>query len=294
MARSVEIFPPFDLPCRAQIALPAPRDITPTWSTTALAHILITGASSGLGEYLALELARRGHVLGLVARRGDKLAEVAEAIARVGGRAAWSVADVTDREALRRAIAELEVANGPTDILVANAGSGTPSPAARIDAERVLSIMRLNYDGVVYAIEAVLPGMLARGAGQIVAVSSLAAWLGLPQNGAYSASKAAVSRLMEAYSGELRPLGIAVTTIHPGFVRTPLTAKNRFKMPFLQEPESAARVMADGILARRRTVDFPVAMRWLVRVASWLPAPLFERAVQRALPSTRPEAQTRG
>jgi short-subunit dehydrogenase len=258
-----------------------------------LSHVLITGASSGLGEYLAVELGRRGHTLSLVARRAEQLAQVVERVEQAGGRARWAVADVTARDALRNAVRELEAHHGPTDILVANAGSGNPSPAARIDAERVVGIMRLNYDGVVYAIEAVLPGMLERQQGQIVAVSSLAARLGLPQNGAYSASKAAVSRLMEAYAAELGPLGVAVTTVHPGFVRTPLTDKNKFRMPFMLEPEAAANIMADGILRRSRRVDFPLPMVWLVQLASWLPTPIFERAVQRALPSTRPSPNVR-
>lgn len=254
-----------------------------------MAHVLITGASSGLGEFLAIELAKRGHDIGLIARRGDLLADVAGKVEALGRRAAWSTADVTDRDGLQAAIRDIESRLGPTDILVANAGSGQPSPARRIDASVVTRIMRLNYDGVVYAMEAVLPAMVERRAGQIVAVSSLAGRLGLPQNGAYSASKAAVSRLMEAYSAELRPLGIAVTTVHPGFVRTPLTAKNKFSMPFLMDADIAVRTMADGILARRRKVDFPSPMVWLVGLASLLPASLFEALVQRVL---APKADT--
>jgi short-subunit dehydrogenase len=249
-----------------------------------MAHVLITGASTGLGRALAVEFGRRGHSLGLVARRGDLLEAVASEVRAAGGRAASATADVTDRRALQAAVASLVEALGPVDILIANAGAGGPTPATKIDAERICAMMRLNYDGVVYAVEAALPDMLRRGAGQIVAVSSVAGWRGLPASGAYSASKAAVSTLMESFGIELRSRGIAVTTVHPGFVKTPLTAKNRFPMPFLLEADRAARIMVDGILARRRTVDFPFRMVLLMGFVRRLPAAVYELGALRMTP----------
>ena len=250
--------------------------------------VVITGASSGLGEYLAVELGRRGHVLGLVARRQAELERVAGLVRATGARAEIAAADVTDGPGLKAAIDGLVAAVGPVDILVANAGGGDQTPATRIDAGRITKLMRLNFDGVVNAIEAVLPAMLARKSGQIVAVSSVAGRLGLSPSTAYSASKAAVTILMEGFGVELRPLGIAVTTILPGFVRTPLTDKNKHPMPFMVEPDWAARVMADGILARRRLIAFPLIMNLITRLATWLPAFLFEALWGRLSPSPRP------
>lgn len=250
--------------------------------------VVITGASSGLGEYLAVELGRRGHVVGLVARREVELERVAGLVRATGAKAAYAMADVTDGPALKAAIGRLAAEHGPVDILVANAGGDAFTPATRFDAAKFASVFRLNVDGVLNAFDAVLPAMLERRSGQIVAVSSMAARLGLSPSSAYSASKAAVSTLMEAFGVELPPYGIAVTTVHPGFVRTPLTAKNKHPMPFLVEPERAARLMADGILARRRRVDFPFMMNVITRLAAWLPAFVFEPLLRRLSPSPRP------
>jgi short-subunit dehydrogenase len=247
-------------------------------------NIVITGASSGLGEVLAKELGRRGHNLGLVARRVENLKTLAAEIRAMGGQACVAAADVTDRLAIHAAIARIEGVFGPIDIAIANAGGGARTPATAFVAADVSRVFRLNVDGVANTFEAVLPSMLARGAGQIVAVSSLAAWRGLPPSTAYSASKIAVTTLLEGMRVELAPLGIAVTTIHPGFVKTPLTEKNEFGMPFLLEADDAARRMADGILARKREVNFPFQLTVLMRVVHWLPAPIFEYLARRLMP----------
>lgn len=245
-------------------------------------HVLITGASSGLGEHLAVELARRGHAVSLLARRRDALDAVAARITAAGGRCTVAVADVTDQGATAAAIASCVEVFGPVDIAIANAGGGGPVTADRLDVERASHLFRLNVDGVLHTFAPVLPAMIARGDGQIVAVSSVAAWKGLPGSGIYSAAKAAVMVLMEAWSAELRHRGVAVTTIFPGFVRTPLTAKNKFRMPFLLEPEDAARRMADGIEARRRAVSFPAPLVLLMAIVRRLPAGMFELLARRA------------
>ncbi len=249
-----------------------------------MGHVVITGASSGLGEYLAIELGRRGYSLGLIARRKEQLEQVAEKVRATGAKAAVAAADVTDREAVHAAIRGLEAEFGPTGIVIANAGTGIVTSGARFNAQKIGDLMRLNFDGVMYAFEAVLPAMMERKSGQIVAVSSLAGYRGLPGNGAYGASKAAVTTMMQALSTELRPQGIIVTTIHPGFVRTPLTDKNRFKMPFLMEPERAAQIMADGIEGKRRTINFPWQMGILMRALQAVPAPIFEALAGKVAP----------
>jgi short-subunit dehydrogenase len=249
-----------------------------------MGHVVITGASSGLGEALAIEMGRRGHTLGLVSRRLDMLGEVAEKVRATGAKAAIAAADCTDREAVHRAVASLVEVNGPVDLLVANAGGGGPTPATKIDAAKIVGQMRLNFEGVVYAFEAVLPAMVARKAGHVAAVSSLAAFKGMPGDGAYSASKAAVSVLCDAFGLELAAHGIAVTTIHPGFVRTPMTAKNKFPMPFMMDADRAARIMADGLERRKREINYPFPTMILARLARWIPARLLMAILNRARP----------
>ncbi len=241
---------------------------------------LITGASTGIGHALALELARRGYAVGLVARRAELLEEAAQAIRAAGGTAAWAVADVTDRAAMEAAAARIEAEIGPIDLLVANAGGGPPAPAHKVPVDAVLESMSLNFNGALFAAGAVLPGMLARKRGHISVVSSVASFRGMPTQGAYCASKAAISTLFEAWRIDLRGSGIAVTTIHPGFVATPLTAKNKAPMPFLLSAEQAARIIASGLARRDADITFPwqlrILMGWLLR---WTPAWIWDRVI---------------
>lgn len=246
-----------------------------------MGHVLLTGASSGIGAALAVELARRGHDLSLIARRTELLDEVAAQVRALGRRASIASVDVTDRDAMTAAIARFVDELGPVDIAIANAGAGGDTPASKLDPERVSWMFRLNVDGVVHTFAPVLPAMVERGSGQIVAVASIAGLIGLPGAGAYSATKAAVQTLMDAFSVELRGRGVAVTTVNPGFVRTPLTDKNKFPMPFMWEVDRAARRIADGIERRRRRVEFPWQLSWLVRLGRALPAPLREALLRR-------------
>lgn len=245
---------------------------------------LITGASTGIGAALAVEYGRRGHAVGLVARRAELLQDVAERVEAAGGRAAWAVADVTDREGLTAALQHLEAQLGPCDLLVANAGSGEPSPAHKVPIETIEKILDLNVRGVLYAIGAVLPGMVERRSGHIAAVSSVAGFRGLPGTGAYSASKAYVTTLLESFRVDLRRRGIAVTSINPGFIETPLTAVNRFPMPFLMKAERAATLIADGLQARPAELTFPWQMKWLMHLARILPNWAYDLIIQRASP----------
>jgi len=243
---------------------------------------IITGASSGLGAGLAKELAQRGFAVGILARRQPELEAVVAEIAAAGGSAAWRVCDVTDAGGLAQAIHSLESELGPCSLLVANAGGGAPSTALNFDGPTANRVMRVNYEGTVNAISAVLPGMLERGTGQIAATSSLASYRGLAPGGPYSAAKSAVSTLLESMSVELRPVGVTVTTIHPGFVKTPGTADNQHKMPFLMELDDAVRVMADGLIAKRREINFPLPLSTLMRVVRQLPRWLYEPLLRRA------------
>lgn len=240
---------------------------------------VITGASSGIGWALAKELARQGAKVGLVARRRDNLTALADEITRSGGTAALACADVADRAAVAAAIGEVTGRLGPADLLVANAGVGAPTTVEPLNTEAVERMFRVNVFGVVYAIEAVLPAMLARGRGHLAAVSSVAAYKGLPGESGYCASKAAVNTFLEGLRIQLRGRGVAVTTICPGFVETPMTAVNKFRMPWLMSAERAARLIAGALLRKKKVYNFPRRMGALMWLTGWLPDWVVARAM---------------
>ncbi len=246
--------------------------------------VIITGASTGIGAALAVEYGRRGHKVGLVARREALLAEVGAQVSAVGGTPAWAACDVTDRVAVVGAIALIEEKLGPCDLLVANAGAGEPSAATKVPVDAIERMLDLNVRGVLYSIGAVLPGMLARGSGHISAVSSVAGFRGLPGSGGYSASKAYVTTLLESFRIDLRRKGIAVTSINPGFIETPLTSTNKFRMPFLMKADRAARIIADGLQRRPGELTFPLQMKLLLGLARMLPNWLYDFVIGRASP----------
>jgi short-subunit dehydrogenase len=232
---------------------------------------VVTGASSGIGWALARALAAEGARVGLVARRRDALEKLAAEIGQAGGTAAVAPADVGERQATVAAIREVAARLGPVDLLVANAGVGAPTLLEPFNVAAIETMFRVNTLGVVYAVEAVLPEMLRRGRGHLAAVSSLAAYKGLPGESAYCASKAAVNSLMEGLRIQLRGKGVAVTTICPGFVRTPMTAVNEFSMPFLLEADEAARRIVKALRRRVKVFDFPWQTALLMKLTRWLP-----------------------
>jgi len=241
---------------------------------------IVTGASSGIGKALALRLGAEGYRVGLIARRRDELDAVAAAIAAAGGEAVPAVGDVGDRAALRAAFALVEGRLGPTDVLVANAGFGAPTQLDPLNTADVEQTIRVNVLGVVYSVEAVLPGMLSRGRGHLLAISSLAAFKGLPGESAYCASKAAVNTYMEGLRIAVRRKGVVVTTVCPGFVQTPMSAMNS-AMPFLMSADSAARRIARLIARRRGGVHcFPMPMALLMSLIARLPDAVVARLVR--------------
>src|SRR5205807_1958438 len=154
---------------------------------------------------------------------------------------------------------------GPVDLLIANAGVGAPTVLTPLNVPDIEKMFRVNVLGVIYAIEAVLPGMLERKKGHLAAVSSIAAYKGLPGESGYTSSKAAVNTFMEGLRIQLRDKGIAVTTICPGFVKTPMTEVNKFHMPFLLEAEEAARRMVRALGKKKKVYNFPWQMSLLMR-----------------------------
>lgn len=239
--------------------------------------VLITGASSGIGHALALELGRRGAAVGLFARRAELLIKLAEEIERVGGKALALPGDVRQAVEIETAAARVRQLWGRIDILVANSGVSLVSSGRDVEAKDVADVITVNTLGTVNSVAAVLPDMVARQSGQLVAISSLAAFRGLPKSGAYSASKAAVSTFFESLRVDLRGKGVDVTIIHPGFVRTPLTANRKGKLLFLMEVEDAVRLIIRAIERRRRTYAFPWQLAGLVKLLRLMPNALYDR-----------------
>jgi len=248
-------------------------------------RVLITGATSGLGRELALQLAREGCRLALTGRREGRLSETAQAVRSLGAEVLTLAGDVADAAAVRRHYAAVQEKFGGLDWAILNAGV-TQSASARdsFRAQDFRGVYEVNVFGVVNWIEAVLPDMLKAGSGTIAGVASVAGFRGVPRSGAYSSSKAAVIALLESLRVDLRGTGVDVVTICPGFVRTEMT--DRWKpedMPFLMEPQAAARRMIAGIKGKRRIVHFPwvfsAAVKYLVRN---MPGFLYDRTASRA------------
>jgi short-subunit dehydrogenase len=241
---------------------------------------VITGASSGIGFELARCLAREGCKVGLIARRIDKLNALGTEITAAGGTAACVAADVGDRKQTVAAINEVAAKLGPVDLLIANAGVGMPTLLDQSNIEDVEQMFRVNLLGVVYALEAVLPEMVRRKSGHVAAVSSLASYKGLPGESAYCASKAAVNTYMEGLRIQLREHDVSVTTICPGFVQTPMTQANKFKMPFLLQADQAARKIVRALARRRKVYNFPWQMSLCMKLTAWLPDWIVARTMQ--------------
>lgn len=232
---------------------------------------IITGASSGIGAALARELARRGWTVALLARRADLL----DALVRELPTESIALpCDVTDASAVREAVER----SGPFDLAIANAGVGVPSHATKFNLDDAEVMTRVNILGMFNLFDAVIPSMIERRSGRFAGVASIAGLRGLPTSSVYSATKSAMQSFLEASRIELRPYGVGVTTINPGFVITEMTSKNRFKMPFLMTAEEAARVIVDGLERGKRVIEFPLPMSLLMRFARFLPAAVWDRA----------------
>jgi len=235
----------------------------------------ITGASGGIGAELARELQRRGGRIAISARRREALDEVAQ------GRMYVEPVDITDRDAVHTAVESVRAELGSIDVAVLNAGAWQQVSVDKFDAAAFRTQFNTNLMGTVHCIEALLPTMLADKRGVITGMASVAGYRGLPGSEAYGSSKAALINLLESLRGSLGPRGIRVQTISPGFVRTDLTARNKFPMPFLIDADQAARAIADGIAAEKTEIVFPLPMMLMMKAARLVPNALWPKLFAR-------------
>jgi NAD(P)-dependent dehydrogenase (short-subunit alcohol dehydrogenase family) len=231
--------------------------------------VLITGAASGIGKQLALTLAAEGARLALLDRQAEALDTLAGELK--GKPVACAVADVTDLAGMRAAVTQLETQLGPTDLLVASAGIGVRTPADAFRAEDFTAQIQVNLIGVINTLDPLLPGMVERKRGHIAVLSSMASYRGMPHMGGYCASKAGVNSLLDALRVELRPHGIAVTTLCPAWIRTPLTSPLGLPDKDMMAVEDAVNLIVWALRARKPFLAFPMGMAWQARLLRHTP-----------------------
>ncbi|MFN3307517.1 MAG: SDR family NAD(P)-dependent oxidoreductase, partial [Candidatus Kapaibacteriota bacterium] len=240
-------------------------------------RILITGASRGIGKSLALEIAKNEKAkFALISKNVELLQKVQREIQELGSTSVFYSCNVGNIIELQNAIINANKFLSGVDIAVLNAGvSHNKWIFQEGYAETFEEVYRTNVFGIAYALE-ILPTFMQKPGGKIVIISSLADARGFPSSSAYSSSKAAVTKLAEAARIELKPLGIDVITVKPGFVKTDMTAKNKFPMPFLLEPDEASKIIWNGIINNRKSIQFPLPMVILTKFIAILPNSIFD------------------
>ena len=230
----------------------------------------LIGASAGLGEALAHKISAAGAEVVVSARSEDALRELAD---KLPGKASWQVINVQDMESIRTAVAEV----GEIDGLVYLAGAYWPFGAKAWEPEHATTMIDVNLTGLVRVLGECVPGMVERDKGHIVITSSLTAFRGLPRSIGYTASKAGTLSLAECMYADLRKTGVKVQVFNPGFIKTQLTEKNDFKMPFLMEPEEAAQEVFDHMNSDSFEKSFPFLFSLFFRFAKFLPDSIYYR-----------------
>ena len=238
-------------------------------------HVLITGASSGIGYSLARRLAKRGWRVSAIARRYEKLTE----LQHHEGSIFPIAADVSVPEQIKSALLKAENASGSIDMAILNAGIYTPVDMKSFNSETFVKQMQVNYFGIIHCLDHLLPAMLARGSGHLALMGSVAGYRGLPKSAAYGPTKAALISLAESLYFDLVPHGIKIQVICPGFVDSEATAVNDFEMPDLISTDSAAKAIINGMQGSNFSINFPKSFTRKMRLLRLLPDRLFFRLV---------------
>jgi short-subunit dehydrogenase len=242
--------------------------------------VFITGASSGIGQALAQHYAKEGAIIGLVARRKNLLSNLQDSLLT---QTVTYALDVRDANALKEAADDFVARFGAPDIVIANAGvSAGTLTEKRDDINTFKGVIDINLLGMVQTFQPFIRSMKEAGKGSLVGIASVAGIRGLPGAGAYSASKAAVIAYLESLRVELSLDGVNVTTIAPGYIKTPMTDINHYGMPFLMAPDVAAKKFAVAIAKKKRFIVIPWQMSWLAKVMRLAPPWLWDIMMKHA------------
>lgn len=239
--------------------------------------VLITGASSGIGRELAIQLSKMNVKLAFVARRKNLLDDL------VNENTIAIKCDVSKKDEVESAYKQIIDKFGRIDIAILNAGYSVRMKVEDYNSEYAEQIFRANIFGIIYWVEQLIPDMMKRKEGMIVGVSSLADSKGYSKSGFYSASKAAATIYLEGLSSDLRKYNIKVLTVRPGFVKTPMTDKNEFDMPFIMSPEKAVKIIINGIEKEKRMIQFPWQLVLATRLSKLIPSGFFEFLESKAM-----------
>lgn len=243
--------------------------------------VWVTGASSGIGRGVALELARRGFRVAATARRDDELRKLESETAGDLGHVRAYPGDVSDAAGIAKVVEKIEAEQGPIALAFLNVGTYVPDGPDTVVGEGFRKTFELNIGGTANCLAPVLKMMEGRKRGQIVITASVAGFGGLPRATAYGATKAALINMAESLRLTLAPSGITVQVVNPGFVETPLTAGNTFPMPFLVPLDKAVKRICDGFQAGGFEITFPKRLSWVLKGINMLPYPAYFWLVER-------------
>jgi short-subunit dehydrogenase len=252
--------------------------------------ILITGASSGIGCELARQFAEYDCKLALLARREILLNEIEKELIHINKNVISIKCDVSSSHNVNAAVKTVVGAFGKIDIAVLDAGINIKTKTLEFDSFAAEEIFDVNVVSMAYFFEELIP-IFKNNGGMFVGISSLADGRGFPLSGLYCASKAAVTLFLESQRIELKPLNIKVITVKPGFVKTPMTDSNRFKMPFLMDVKKAAKIIVKGIEKEKRVIQFPWQTVFGAKLLRILPDPLFDLLAEKHLKSYLPKSR---
>ncbi len=233
--------------------------------------VFITGASSGIGEYVAYEYAKQGATIGLAARRKDLLENVATKCKELGGKPMIYSVDVSDQASTKSAIDKFIADAKGLDIVIANAGISGKVDLESGDSTEINRMLSTNILGVTNTVLPALPTMKKQKSGRIVVVSSIAGFRGLPGRSSYSASKVAVRFMANSWRSAFTKDGISITTICPGFIDTNMTSSHKFKMPFLMNVDVFAKKMVMAIEKKKKTYIAPWQWRFIIPLIKSVP-----------------------
>lgn len=243
--------------------------------------VLITGASQGIGEALAYEYSKEGDTVVLLARNKEAIKKISDEINSKGGKAFYKRCDVSDLEQMKSSVDFTLEKMGRIDTAILNAGIGNPETMETFNSEDFKRVVSINTFGIAHGLECLIPVMRKQGGGIIAGVTSLADARGYPGSASYCASKAAATVLLESARLGLKKFGISVVTVRPGFVKTEMTSKNEFKMPFLWNVEKAARFIYKGIEKKKSRVQFPFFTVNLTRMVKNVPNWIYDPALRK-------------